>query len=27
VHIAEWLASEFASDARVLVRHRTLAGG
>lgn len=27
VHIAEWLAGEFASDARVLVRHRTLAGG
>jgi len=27
VHIAEWLAHEFATRARVLVRHRTLAGG
>jgi UPF0042 nucleotide-binding protein len=27
VYIAEWLAREFASRARVLVRHRTLAGG
>lgn len=26
VHIAEWLAQEFARQARVLVRHRTLAG-
>jgi len=26
VHIAEWLANEFATRARVLVRHRTLAG-
>ena len=26
VYIAEWLAGEFASQARVLVRHRTLAG-
>ena len=26
VHIAEWLAGEFATKARVLVRHRTLAG-
>jgi len=26
VHIAEWLANEFANRARVLVRHRTLAG-
>lgn len=26
VHIAEWLAREFASSARVLVRHRTLDG-
>ena len=26
VHIAEWLAREFATKARVLVRHRTLAG-
>jgi UPF0042 nucleotide-binding protein len=26
VHIAEWLAHEFAARARVLVRHRTLAG-
>ncbi len=26
VYIAEWLAREFASQARVLVRHRTLAG-
>lgn len=27
VYIAEWLAREFADRARVLVRHRTLAGG
>ena len=27
VYIAEWLAREFADQARVLVRHRTLAGG
>ncbi|MFZ2972055.1 MAG: RNase adapter RapZ [Ferribacterium limneticum] len=27
VYIAEWLANEFATRARVLVRHRTLAGG
>ena len=27
VYIAEWLAREFADEARVLVRHRTLAGG
>ncbi|AXS78633.1 RNase adapter RapZ [Dechloromonas sp. HYN0024] len=27
VYIAEWLAREFARRARVLVRHRTLAGG
>jgi len=27
VYIAEWLAREFAQRARVLVRHRTLAGG
>jgi UPF0042 nucleotide-binding protein len=27
VYIAEWLAREFATRARVLVRHRTLAGG
>lgn len=27
VYIAEWLATEFAQQARVLVRHRTLAGG
>ena len=27
VYIAEWLAREFADKARVLVRHRTLAGG
>ncbi len=27
VYIAEWLASHFADRARVLVRHRTLAGG
>lgn len=27
VYIAEWLAREFADSARVLVRHRTLAGG
>jgi RNase adapter protein RapZ len=26
VHIAEWLANEFTTRARVLVRHRTLAG-
>lgn len=26
VYLAEWLASEFATRARVLVRHRTLAG-
>jgi len=27
VYIAEWLAGEFSERARVLVRHRTLAGG
>jgi UPF0042 nucleotide-binding protein len=27
VYIAEWLAAEFRNQARVLVRHRTLAGG
>jgi UPF0042 nucleotide-binding protein len=27
VYIAEWLAREFSNRARVLVRHRTLAGG
>jgi UPF0042 nucleotide-binding protein len=27
VYMAEWLARKFADDARVLVRHRTLAGG
>jgi UPF0042 nucleotide-binding protein len=27
VYMAEWLANEFATRARVLVRHRTLAGG
>ncbi|MBU1362314.1 MAG: RNase adapter RapZ [Gammaproteobacteria bacterium] len=27
VYMAEWLASQFATSARVLVRHRTLAGG
>ncbi|MEN9481541.1 MAG: RNase adapter RapZ [Pseudomonadota bacterium] len=27
VYIAEWLAREFTNQARVLVRHRTLAGG
>ena len=27
VYLAEWLAREFAARARVLVRHRTLAGG
>ena len=27
VYIAEWLAGEFKQQARVLVRHRTLAGG
>ena len=27
VYIAEWLAREFSAHARVLVRHRTLAGG
>ena len=26
VYIAEWLARQFAARARVLVRHRTLAG-
>lgn len=27
VYLAEWLANQFATRARVLVRHRTLAGG
>lgn len=27
VYLAEWLATQFAGHARVLVRHRTLAGG
>jgi UPF0042 nucleotide-binding protein len=27
VYLAEWLGREFSGKARVLIRHRTLAGG